>query len=77
MPKYRDEKRSSWYCKFYYTDWTGARKSKIKRGFKTKKEATAWEREFLEKQQGTPNMTFRALIDLYMDDKRPETKNSQ
>lgn len=76
MPSYRDEERSSWYCKFYYTDWTGARKSKMKRGFKTKKEAAAWEREFLEKQQGTPDMTFKALVDLYMDDIKARNKES-
>jgi integrase len=76
MPSYKDEERSSWYCKFYYTDWTGARKSKMKRGFKTKKEAAAWEREFLEKQQGTPDMTFKALVDLYMDDIKARNKES-
>lgn len=76
MPSYKDEERSSWYCKFYYTDWTGARKSKMKRGFKTKKEAAAWEREFLEKQQGTPDMTFKALYDLYIEDMSHRLKDS-
>lgn len=76
MPSYKDEERSSWYCKFYYTDWTGIRKTKMKRGFKTKKEATAWEREFLEKQQGTPDMSFQALYDLYMEDMEHRLKTS-
>ena len=76
MPSYKDEERCTWYCKFYYTDWTGASKSKMKRGFKTKKEAAAWEREFLEKQQGTPDMTFKALYDLYIEDMSHRLKES-
>lgn len=68
MPQYKDESRGSWYCKFYYTDWTGARKTKMKRGFPTKREAAAWERDFLQRQQGSPDMTFQALYDLYIED---------
>ncbi len=68
MPAYYDEKTKSWFCKFYYTDYTGARKQKKKRGFSLKREAQDWERAFLEKQQGTPDMTFQALYDIYMED---------
>lgn len=68
MPQYKDDSRGSWYCKFYYTDWTGERKSKMKRGFPTKREAAAWERDFLQKQQGSPDMTFQALYNLYIED---------
>ena len=35
MPAYKDEKRNSWYCQFYYEDWQGNKKKKQKRGFKT------------------------------------------
>lgn len=28
MPVYYDEQTKSWYCKFYYTDYTGAKKQK-------------------------------------------------
>lgn len=68
MPAYYDEKTKSWYCKFYYTDYTGAKKQKLKRGFKLQREAKEWERNFLEKMQGTPDMTFQALYDLYIED---------
>lgn len=68
MPSYYDESKKSWYCKFYYTDYTGAKKQKLKRGFKLQREAKEWERTFLEKMQGTPDMTFQALYDLYIDD---------
>ena len=68
MPPYFDEKQKTWYCKFYYTDWTGQRKQKLKRGFLRQRDAKDWERSFLEKQQGTPDMSFQALYDLYLED---------
>lgn len=68
MPVYFDENKKTWYCKFYYEDYTGAKKQKLKRGFKLQREAKDWERSFLEKMQGTPDMTFQALYDLYIED---------
>lgn len=68
MPTYYDEKTKTWYCKFYYTDYTGTKKQKKKRGFKLQREAKEWERTFLERQQGTPDMTFQTLYDLYIED---------
>ena len=50
MPANRDKKTGKWNCQFYYTDWTGKKVKKMKRGFETKKEAQDWERHFkLEK----------------------------
>ena len=74
MPQYKDDDRGTWYCKFGYQDWTGQRRQKLKRGFSTKREAAAWEREFLEKQQGTPDMTFSALYNLYLEDIKQRLK---
>lgn len=68
MPVFKDETRGTFYVKTYYTDYTGTRKQKMKRGFKLQREAKEWERSFLEKQQGTPDMTFQALYDLYIED---------
>ena len=76
MSQYKDELRSSWYCKFSYQDWTGQRRQKLKRGFPTKREAAAWERNFLEKQQGTPDMTFQTLYELYAADLENHAKES-
>ena len=44
MPAYKDETRNNWYCAFYFEDWNGERKKKMKRGFETKKAAQDWER---------------------------------
>lgn len=68
MPAYKDQERGTWYIQFYYQDWTDERKKKLKRGFRTKKEAQAWERSFLEKQQANPDMSFDTLIQLYLED---------
>ncbi|AJA50097.1 ICEBs1 integrase [Clostridium pasteurianum DSM 525 = ATCC 6013] len=68
MPTYKDEKRGTWYCSFYYTDWTGAKKRKKKEGFKKESEAKAFERKFLEKQQNNCDMSFETLADLYLED---------
>ena len=42
MPAYKDETRNNWYCTFYFEDWNGERKKKMKRGFETKKAAQDW-----------------------------------
>jgi integrase len=76
MAQYKDESRNTWYCKFSYQDWTGKRRQKLKRGFKTKRDAAAWERSFLEKQQGTPDMSFQSLYDLYAEDLSAHTRES-
>lgn len=68
MPAYKDERTGKWYCKFYYTDWQGHKKQKLKRGFALQRDAKEYERAFLERMQGEPDMTFSALTDLYFAD---------
>ena len=68
MPTYYDETTKTWFCKFYYTDYTGAKKQKKKRGFKLQREAKEWERTFLDKQTKNLNMTFESFVDLYTED---------
>lgn len=76
MPTYFDDKQKTYYCKFSYQDWTGQRRQKMKRGFPRQRDAKDWERKFLEKQQGDPNMTFGTLYDLYIEDLEPRIKQS-
>ena len=47
MAVYKEEKTNTWRVLYRYTDWNGERKQSQKRGFKTKREAQAWEREQL------------------------------
>jgi integrase len=76
MPIYKDKKRNTWYCKFYYTDWHGFRKQKCKRGFTRQRDAKQWEKEFLATMQGTPDMTFHTLYILYMKDLSTRVKQN-
>ena len=64
----KDHERGTYYVQCYYRDWTGERKKKTKRGFKTKKAAAAWEVDFLRQMEGTPDMTLNAFYELYKKD---------
>ena len=68
MPAYKDNAKGTWYVSFYFQNWKGERERKLKRGFRTKKEALEWEREFLQKQAADMDMTFTAFVELYNRD---------
>lgn len=74
MPVYKDDTRNTWYASFYYTDWMGNKKRKKKEGFKTKKEAQDFEREFLNKAHASVDMAFGSLVELYMEDSQSRLK---
>ena len=74
MPVYKDTERGSWYCQFYYEDWTGKRKKKYKRGFRTKKEAQDFESEFKRIASADMDMTVASFVDVYFADKSGELK---
>ena len=74
MAAFKDKKNGSWYVQFRYTDWRGERQQKLKRGFSTKKEAQAWEREFLMQKQADINMSFESFVALYEKDVKPKLK---
>lgn len=68
------ESDGKWSVLVRYTDFKGTRKQKHKRGFTLKKEAEAWERDFLARQAGQPSMSFGALRDLYLEDVKTNNK---
>lgn len=68
MPSYYDETTKTWYVKCYYTDYTGAKRQRKKRGFKLQRDAKEWERNFLETQQTDLTMTFENFVEVYMED---------
>lgn len=76
MPSYYDENTKTWFCKFYYQDYTGARKQKKKRGFKRQKDAKEWERDFLNKKTSSLSMTFKEFSSLYFSDMEKRLKQS-
>ena len=68
MPTYKDEARNTWYCSFYYVDWQGVRHKTKKRGFARKKDAIAYEQEFIKKEKTCSDMSFGSLAELYFED---------
>ena len=46
MGAYKD-KNGTWFASARYKNWAGETKRKMKRGFPTKRDALAWEREFI------------------------------
>lgn len=76
MPAYKYEGDASWYVVTQYTDWTGERKSKCKRGFKTKREAKQWEQQFQLQTAGELDMLFGDFVELYKADVKPRLKEN-
>jgi hypothetical protein len=65
MSVYKD-KNGKWKVYYRYTDWTGKKKQTTKRGFETKREAVAWEREQHLKMKSSLNMTFGSFVEIYI-----------
>ena len=76
MPTYKDQKTNTWYCKFYYTDATGSKKQKLKRGFKLQREAKEWERNFLETRTLDVNIKFKNFLEQYYKDAESRLRKS-
>ncbi len=76
MAIYKEEKTNTWRVIYRYTDWTGERKQSQKRGFKTKREAQAWEREQLNKVNNDLEMTFASFIEQYTAGMKTRTKEN-
>jgi integrase len=68
------DKNGSWYVHVWYHDFSGARKRKLKRGFKTRREAQAWEREFILQKTDDLDMTFETFVNVYAEDRKPRLK---
>lgn len=74
--KAKDNRAETWRVVYRYIDWTGEKKQTQKRGFKTKREALAWEREQLCKKGKDIDMTFNSFIELYTDDMKGRIKEN-
>ena len=74
MAVYKDN--NSWRAVYRYTDWTGARKQTQKRGFATKRDAQAWEREQLNRLTSDLDMTFGSFVEVYSEDIKKRLKEN-
>ena len=76
MAVYKEEKTGTWRVIYRYTDWTGEKKQTQKRGFQTKREAQAWEREQLNKARADLDMTFKSFVEQYTADMQTRIKEN-
>ena len=74
MSVYKDKAQGTWYTSFRYVDWTGKKRQKMKRGFKTKREALNYENEFKNSVAIEPDMQMDKFVDIYFSDKKNELK---
>ena len=76
MAVYKEEKTGTWRAVYRYTDWNGERKQTQKRGFKTKREAQAWEREQIHKTSADLDMNFKSFVELYTADMKTRLRKT-
>ncbi len=76
MAVYKDNATGTWRAIYRFTDWRGERKQTQKRGFATKREAMAWERETMMKQEAKLDMTFASFFEIYEADKKRRVKEN-
>ena len=76
MSAYKYKTQGTWYVSFRYIDWTGKKTQKLKRGFKTKKEALNYEKEFIRKTAADMKMEMNSFIQVYFEDKKNELKEN-
>ena len=76
MSVYKDEKTNTWKVYYRYTDWQGKVHQSTKRGFSTKREALAWEREQKIKVEADLDMTFESFVDIYTVDMKNRIKEN-
>ncbi len=77
MPQYKDRERNTWFCEFRYKNFDQKIKKKKKRGFKTKREAQEYERNFLANlQPNAEKILFSELSRIYLSDIKNRIKVS-
>ena len=76
MAVYKDKATNTWRVIYRYTDFTGEVKQSQKRGFATKREALAWERENANVKETNLNMTFASFLEIYTEDVKNRVKEN-
>lgn len=74
MSVHKDKKRGTWRVALHYEDAAGKLVNTTKRGFRTKSEALAWERDMLADASASIDMRFSSFYELYEADVRPRVR---
>lgn len=76
MTATKNQQKGYWEIQFYYKDWTGTRRKKHKRGFKTKREAIEWAEDFKQKQSQSMEMLLKNFVEVYFEDMENRLRES-
>lgn len=76
MSVYKEPNTNTWRVIYRYTNWKGGKKQSQKRGFQTKREAQAWEREQLRKLTADMDMTLEQFVSIYETDMKSRLRES-
>ncbi len=74
MSVHKDPKTGKWFVKLRYKDWMGKSKDTTKRGFLTRREAVAYETNFLSRKAGSLDMKFSDFVEVYKEERFPRLK---
>lgn len=72
----RDGNTNRWMSQVRVKDWTGKVIHKKKRGFRTKKEALQWEREYVSQATASLGMLFKDFVEIYYKDMEQRLKQT-
>ena len=75
MPAYKDT-NGTYFVSFYYEDFRGVKKRKMKRGFARRRDALDWERRFLLQSTADLSMKFSDFVEIYRNDKQMRIRES-
>ncbi len=76
MAVYKEPDTNTWKVVYRYRNIQGDNKQTTKRGFKTRREAVAWEHNEMSKRSEKMDMTFDSFADTYMRYCTPRQKPS-
>lgn len=76
MPAYKYPNSKTWCVMFHYKNWKGETKRTTKRGFATKRDALAYEREFKRRISGDLEMSFAEFVKLYRENQTSRIRKS-
>ena len=75
VKSYKDKNgKTKYYCSIRYVNAAGKRIQHKREGFLLSREAKDYEKAFLEKVNGSANMTFKSLCELYLNDCKARLK---
>lgn len=72
----RQEENGTWTSQFWFRDYNGERRHKVRRWFETEEEAAEWKKSSKLDAEDSVNSTFAAFIEVYKKDMEPRLREN-